>query len=177
MEPFILEFDDEKCTGCGICVSVCPVSNQSHPDVGSGNVPAPGSTGDVLLRVVNGKVYPSFCYACAHAPCIEACPKEFIKRDPTTGIVYVLETAECRGCEPNEGDEEKPCIVACSEHTNNHKIVDALLDRVIKCDACGGDPLCAKNCPQGAIRFVPARSYVKDRKKALAEKMILSSEF
>ncbi len=34
-------------------------------------------------------------------------------------------------------------------------MVDADTGRVLKCDLCGGDPICVKVCPTGALRYEP----------------------
>jgi Fe-S-cluster-containing hydrogenase component 2 len=37
--------------------------------------------------------------------------------------------------------------------------VDPVEDKVIKCDLCGEDPLCAQVCPTGALSFISTETF------------------
>jgi 4Fe-4S ferredoxin len=46
--------DDSKCTGCGVCVEICPVNQAEEPVVSFGREPADRSK--LVLAIKNGKV-------------------------------------------------------------------------------------------------------------------------
>jgi carbon-monoxide dehydrogenase iron sulfur subunit len=45
------------------------------------------------------------------------------------------------------------CIPACPF---GNIALDASTSLIVKCDLCGGNPICAQFCPTGALRFEPA---------------------
>ena len=59
------------------------------------------------------------------------------------------------------------CAVACPMGA---VVYDSGVDAYLTCDQCGGDPLCVKICPTGALSFAePAQSSV-ERRSSYAEK-------
>jgi len=81
MQTGLLEFDDEKCTRCGICVNICPggsIIMENSTAGGRGNLPYLESIApDVTL-----------CIACGC--CLAACPTQAIniKRNFNPGFFY-----------------------------------------------------------------------------------------
>lgn len=73
---------------------------------------------------------------CAGHPCIEACPVGAIS--DTDGVV-LIDADTCIGC----GACEAVCPYLAI------KIEDS---KALKCDLCGGDPACVKECVTGAIQ-------------------------
>ncbi len=73
---------------------------------------------------------------------MRVCPVAAITVDEATGAKVVSEQ-RCIGC--------KVCTIACPFGMINF---DFDRGKVVKCDLCGGDPACAKVCPQDAIHFV-----------------------
>ena len=75
-----LLIEQEKCNGCGICVTVCEVNMDKSQEVDSGR--GPGFSDAVVLRVENGKIQlvdPRSCMRTnpsAHIcrACAELCP-------------------------------------------------------------------------------------------------------
>ena len=65
---------------------------------------------------------------------MSACPVDAISVDAETGAKVVSDAA-CVGC--------KVCTIACPFGTVNY---NADTGKVIKCDLCGGDPVCVKAC-------------------------------
>ncbi|HEX3010638.1 MAG TPA: 4Fe-4S binding protein, partial [Syntrophomonadaceae bacterium] len=61
----------------------------------------------------------------------------------------------------------KMCVTACP-FGNTH--YDAGTGKILKCDLCGGDPSCAKFCPNGAITYKDAVTATIKKKRAYAEK-------
>ncbi len=61
----------------------------------------------------------------------------------------------------------KMCTNACPF---GNTTFDVELDRILKCDLCGGDPQCAKYCPSGAINYVPDTAANAAKKRLAAGK-------
>jgi Fe-S-cluster-containing dehydrogenase component len=90
---------------------------------------------------LRGYSVPSVCFQCSKANCLEACPTAALYRDPE-GVVLVNPDL-CTSC--------GACVTACT-----YGMVE-LGDNGIacKCDHCGGDPACVKECHADALLFVP----------------------
>lgn len=124
----------ELCTGCAICEMVCSL----------------GHTGGVnparaRLRVVeteDERRHPIICRHCPQPRCREACPVPGAMRiDERTGAV-VVDDEKCDRCHA--------CVEACPFAA----VFLGPDGEVLKCDLCGGDPLCAKYCfPRPADLF------------------------
>jgi len=133
----ILVFDHEKCTGCRLCEMVCSVR---HTGV---NNPT-RSRIHVIKWPMEGFELPMLCQQCEEAPCIAVCPKDALSRDLVLGRV-LLNYDLCIGC--------KMCVIACPFGGMG---IDTVVQQVIKCDLCDGDPACVRFCGSGALQFVPA---------------------
>ena len=133
----ILVVDHEKCTGCRLCEMVCSVR---HTGV---NNPT-RSRIHVIKWPREGFELPMLCQQCEEAPCIAVCPKDALSRDLVLGRV-MLNYDLCIGC--------KMCVIACPFGGMG---IDTVIQQVIKCDLCDGDPACVRFCGSGALQFVPA---------------------
>lgn len=133
----ILVVDHEKCTGCRACEMVCSVK---HTGV---NNPT-RSRINVIKWPMEGFDLPMFCQQCEEAPCIAVCPKDALSQDLILGRV-TLNYDLCIGC--------KMCVTACPFGGMG---IDTVVQRVIKCDLCDGDPTCVRFCDPGALQYVPA---------------------
>lgn len=134
MPMIYLRSEFDLCTGCGICLLVC-----SKRAFGGYNPRL------ALLRILsedeNLVNRPLVCTQCENPFCLQVCPVHAISKDPETGVV-LIDKETCTGC----GD----CVSACPDHMirlDNDRKAD-------KCDLCGGDPLCVKYCPSGALKLV-----------------------
>ena len=82
-----------------------------------------------------------------------------LSKDPSTGMVD-YDASKCIGC--------KMCVQACQF---GNVAWDALTEKVLKCDTCGGDPACARICPTGALEWADDALAVQPRKKSFATKL------
>jgi Fe-S-cluster-containing hydrogenase component 2 len=109
---------------------------------------------------------PIICRQCLKPPCIEACPTGALYKD---GEIVKVEEEKCVGCEI--------CLESC--------IIGAIgFDREkgipLICDLCGGDPVCVKWCPTGALclrdgfQGKKLREYTERKAETLLEKWGLS---
>ncbi len=139
----IIVLHQEKCNLCETCQSVCPVNR--HPnlsDEGGRRLVQP-----VLFRSQDGKLdLQAVCSQCSNAPCRHFCPAQVITRDEKTGAIVVAKE-HCIGC--------GLCVTACP---NDAIFLDTERGKAVKCELCGGDPLCVKNCPAGALQALSFKS-------------------
>lgn len=124
----------DRCTGCDICRLECSFSKRGgyNPRL-------------ALLRLENGadglSVFPVVCHQCENAFCEKVCPHDAMVRDGITGVPAVSDE-KCRKC--------GLCISYCPI-----KIIKKNESgQAQKCDLCGGEPLCVKACPTGALTLV-----------------------
>jgi Fe-S-cluster-containing hydrogenase component 2 len=123
----------ELCTGCNRCVYVCSAIKEGLFQPTKARI----HINNFPLR---GYSVPSVCFHCPKPDCMNACPEGAITKDDD-GIVLV-NAEKCNGC----GD----CVDACT-----YGMIEMGTDDIaFKCDYCGGDPACVKECEPGAIVFV-----------------------
>lgn len=90
------------------------------------------------------------CRQCADPPCAAACPTGAIRKR-RDGLVEV-EEARCIGC--------GACVEACP-----FGAITLADGKAIKCDLCGGDPACVKQCTPRALELVaPEQIAIKKRR-------------
>ena len=132
-----LLFHPERCTGCGLCRSVCGgrESGFAAPEAARLlNVPNP----------VKGGSFAVFCQHCLNPRCLQACPQGAVLRASTGRVT--IDKSRCVNC--------GVCQEACTEAAP----LRAPAGEIRKCDLCGGDPACAKACPQQALEFTQGKS-------------------
>ena len=93
--------------------------------------------------------FPVVCNQCENAYCANVCPTGAINRDEETGALEI-DREKCVGC----GLCGRYCPIDMAK-------VDPDLKKTVKCDLCGGDPLCVKVCPTGALEVVFANVETK----------------
>ena len=135
-----VERDVETCAGCRTCEAVCTLS---HDGV---NSPALARTWIIDYILEGRRIEGYTCKQCQGPECLYACPVEgALYIDATTGA-RVIDAEKCIGC--------KLCIEACIQYPNSPIKYDAERNIAVKCDLCGGDPLCVKYCPESSLTFV-----------------------
>jgi len=131
MEKYLYAIAD-LCTGCNRCSYVCSGAKEgmfkpSMSRIHINNFP------------VDGYSVPSVCFQCPKPECLEACPEEAIYKDEDE--VVLVDQEKCTAC----GD----CVTACP-----YGMIELNGDDLAyKCDYCGGDPACVKECEPGALVF------------------------
>lgn len=124
--------DPQKCTGCNRCSYVCSAVKTG--------VFMPGKA---RIQINNfshrGFSVPSICFQCPSAPCHSACPTGAISRNEND--VVVVDANLCISC--------GQCVAACP-----YGMIDfGEQGKSVKCDLCGGDPACVRECYPGALSF------------------------
>ena len=147
----VLAIDYEKCTGCRICEQVCTVKHE-------GVVNPARSRIKVIKWEQEGRYIPMGCQQCESAPCKAICPVKAISRDESLNRVMV-DYDVCIGC--------RMCVAICPF---GGMAFDTLAQKVIKCDFCDGDPLCAKFCDVKAVQYVDASQQGIMKQVAVADK-------
>ena len=127
-----LLFHPERCSGCGLCGSVCGGREN--------NLAAPETSRiQILGNPARGGSFAVFCQHCLNPGCMAVCPQSAVSRDKT-GLVRINK-ALCVNC--------GLCREACAEAA---PLRDARGD-IRKCDLCGGSPKCVEACPQKALEY------------------------
>lgn len=131
-----LHVTPKKCIGCRTCELACAFSHCK-------TLVQP-SKSRIFVHSCGEEVYmPMVCLQCDDAACAKVCPVEALVRNENTGAVEVIDE-KCVRC--------MACVAACP-FGNMH--LDQARMQVIKCDLCGGDPLCAKFCPTQTLEYKP----------------------
>ena len=149
----MLLVDQEKCTGCRACEAVCSAKHEGASNPMRSRV-------KVVKWEWDGLMMPLSCQQCDDAPCLVSCPVKALSRDEELGRV-VHNSERCIGC--------RLCVTVCPFGGMGF---DPIGKKVIKCDFCDGDPVCARFCSTQAIRFVDASVVDMQKKKALAGKLL-----
>jgi carbon-monoxide dehydrogenase iron sulfur subunit len=139
-----LVHDADVCTGCGICEMTC---SMAHDGV--------YSRAQARLKIhrnyyrghwdCTGAYRADLCLQCPWPACLYACPEGSISIDAHTRA-RVIDRELCIGC--------RSCQTACP-----YDVIVYIPDEGVcgKCDLCGGDPECVKQCPasgNGALQYL-----------------------
>jgi Fe-S-cluster-containing hydrogenase component 2 len=147
----IIEINPDACTGCMYCENVCSFEHTSEVNPARARI-------NIIKFEKLGLSVPMVCNQCEDPPCMDVCPTGALYVDPATNILRVKD-ALCIGC--------KACMIACPFGAVK---IDPITKKAVKCDLCGGDPLCVKYCVTGALRYVEtARAFSAKRLKKARE--------
>lgn len=123
----------DNCTGCNRCTYVCSAVKEGA------FVPSMAR-----LKVSNnpfrGYSVPHICFQCPKADCMEACSTGAFSRNDA-GVV-VINGEKCAAC--------GACVQACTYGMVEQDTAGI----AYKCDLCGGDPACARECHADALIHV-----------------------
>jgi len=129
----ILVFEAEKCAGCRICETVCSLGHVGEVKPSEARI-------NIAKIEELGFEFAVFCQQCDERFCMDVCPVKAIQ--PDDNDVLVVNSEKCIGC----GRCERACPY------NGIKVTS--FKKAVKCDLCGGDPMCVKHCPAEALQFV-----------------------
>ena len=126
-----------RCTGCRACEAACSLLKygECNPE---------RSMIRVIKREWDGPRpidVPIVCQHCEYPICSFVCPVNAINRDEKTGAMLINDE-KCTKCEL--------CIKACPINAIH---LDGKEQKVVKCDLCGGEPVCAQWCDTKAITW------------------------
>ncbi|MDD2850651.1 MAG: 4Fe-4S dicluster domain-containing protein [Desulfuromonadaceae bacterium] len=122
----------DHCTGCNRCALICSALKEGafQPD-------------KARIRINNfplrGYSVPSICFQCPKANCMDVCPSSALYRD-ADGVVLVNENL-CTAC--------GTCVSACPYGMMEQGAAGI----AYKCDCCGGDPACVRECHADALLY------------------------
>lgn len=127
--------DPNTCTGCRTCELACSFTHAVNGQPGRSRIyPIDGGFKELWV--------PTVCLQCEDAACIKSCLVDALKRNPVTGAID-LDDDRCVRC--------MACVAACPFGCS---LFDEYHSMVVKCDLCGGDPVCAHFCPTGTLRYI-----------------------
>lgn len=150
----VIVHDPSRCVGCKRCEAACSVRNDGQAsaylarlkvsrNLNYGVAGASSAYAKADGQLGNFRIVAETCRQCSHPACGDACPQKAIFADKVTGA-RVVDLKKCIGC--------GVCTQACAW---NIPTVNTETGKSTKCSTCEGDPTCVKNCPTGAIRYLP----------------------
>jgi Fe-S-cluster-containing hydrogenase component 2 len=147
-----ISYNPENCAGCRTCMAVCSLYHEGvvNPELARMQVIVPS----IDIFEVEGYT----CKQCEGPECLYACPTEAIHIDEVTGA-RVIDEEKCIGC--------RLCLEACPQYPNSPIRYDPEREICIKCDLCGGEPLCVKFCPKSVDFTDIAPSYIPEKDRVL----------
>jgi carbon-monoxide dehydrogenase iron sulfur subunit len=147
----LLLITPDRCIGCGTCELACSIGHEGEF--------RPAFSRITVHRFEGGVNIPMTCLQCDKPACVAACPTGALEKDTTTGLVNVV-SSRCIGC--------RMCVMACPFGNVTYSME---AKQPLKCDHCGGKPMCAEFCPTTAIEYLPADTATIQRKKVFSAKI------
>jgi len=139
-----------QCTECNVCELACSLVHSPDGEV---------NPALARIRIEHAPTKPSrvnsdglgfiaeICHHCGNPPpCAEVCPTDAFYYDPET-MAAVIEQDKCIQC--------MECIPGCPFDV----VFVAPSGELLKCDLCGGDPVCVKACATRPEMINPGKQY------------------
>jgi phenylglyoxylate dehydrogenase beta subunit len=124
----------EKCNGCGDCEIACAKEKADSTDISHSRI-------NVIRNLKQEFFGPVVCQQCGEPECVKACPAGALTKNLETGVI-AWDGNRCVTC--------TICTLSCPYGGITYNPV---IDNVIKCDHCGGDPECLKVCEPKALEY------------------------
>jgi Fe-S-cluster-containing dehydrogenase component len=138
--------DETLCGSCRRCELVCSYSHNGAPWPALARLTVDRKRAEYAMST--GLFKPETCHQCEDPACVKACPTgaAHVAAKGEFGDTYarVIDPEKCVGC--------RSCERACPFHM---VVFNEQAKKSLKCDLCGGDPRCVKECPASALTFVP----------------------
>ena len=141
---FRLQINPNTCIGCKTCELTCSYTHM-------GAELKRGQSRIQVSQTGPERYFPMVCLQCEDAACVKTCPVEAIKINAQTGGVEI-DSERCVLC--------LACVPACPF---GNIVFQEITNQVIKCDLCGGTPLCARFCPTDSLEYVRIRASAKKK--------------
>lgn len=127
--------DPSLCCGCKQCEITCSLAHWGVVNEAYSGI-------RIKTDLLGGYISEAFaCKQCPGPECLVVCPTGALHVDAETGA-RVIDKDVCIGCQV--------CLNACPVGPTRIHYVD-MANVCFKCDLCGGDPKCVKNCPAHAL--------------------------
>lgn len=139
-----------QCTECNVCEVACSLVHSPDGEV---------NPQLARLRIDHAPEKPSrvnadglgfvaeICHHCGNPPpCAEVCPTDAFYYDPETKAA-VIDQSDCIQC--------MECVPGCPFDV----VFVAPSGELLKCDLCGGDPVCVKACATRPEMINPGKQY------------------
>ncbi len=123
------------CTDCKICEVACSLVHSEEGELSPAGARLKIEHAPRVRASEGGFGFmPAICHHCANPPpCAEVCPTDAFYYDPAT-YAAIIDQSKCIQC--------MECVPACPFDT----VYVSPGGEVLKCDLCGGDPVCVKVC-------------------------------
>jgi len=150
---------EEYCIGCRLCEIYCQVKHSKSKKIIKAYREG---MAEIIPRVLVEEIgYNSFAIQCRHcpdAPCVAACISGALQKNKNTGVV-TFDEDKCVGC--------WSCIMVCPYGVIKRDLSDRKI--ASKCDLCVDEdiPVCVKNCPNEALKFIDKK---ENKKKSVKGK-------
>jgi Fe-S-cluster-containing hydrogenase component 2 len=131
-----LRIVEDACNGCSSCQIYCATEHEGMGGSACARI-------QIHLDPFEGRHRVCLCRQCRQAACAEICPEGAIYLCSEDSCFYwAIDYSRCTDCQM--------CVEACPFDA---LFYDPVRKRVIKCDLCKGDPLCARICPTGTLTW------------------------
>jgi Fe-S-cluster-containing hydrogenase component 2 len=130
----VIQRDYKACTGCRICELVCSLSHFGECNPERSRIRISVDSEDGVIHCA-----PILCFNCEDPACEKVCPTGATRISEDNNLPIVDDTL-CIGC--------GGCVHACPFGAS---ILDHVTDKAIRCDQCGGTPLCVQLCPKNCL--------------------------
>lgn len=135
----------ERCNGCGDCEVACAKVKAQSNDIAHSRIKINRNAKDQLF-------WPVVCLQCGDPDCVRSCPSRALSKNPDNGIVFG-DRNRCVTC--------TLCTLGCSYAGITYNPV---IEKVMKCDLCGGDPECVKVCKPKALEYQTVATVFNEQK-------------